>query len=252
MKEIELTHGLVALVDDEDYKYLNQWNWHASRTKYTFYARRNLKSGEVHSTKRMHREIFEHISGELGHLIIDHINGDGLDNRRSNLRIADHRKNEWNSRKKPAKVNKHHPYKGITFARGHWCAQIKVGDRHIHCGYYPTPGEAAAAYDEAAVKYFGDFARTNAHLPEAVDTVTAVAPVRAPPKKRKGTTSIYKGVSYQTDRNKWVAYIDIPGKRIVCGRYSTQNDAAQAYNNAALIYLGKNAKLNKICDAQDD
>jgi hypothetical protein len=252
MKEIELTQGKVALVDDEDYEYLNQWNWFAQRAKYTFYARRNI-SDPINRANRttcpMHRVILEQQYGELDDQIVDHINGNGLDNRRSNLRITDRFGNARNSKKKPSRVNKHHPYKGITFARGRWCAQIKVGNRHIHCGYYSTPEEAAAAYDEAAKRFFGEFARTND------SPLVNIGPLQMKcdgglPKKRKGTTSIYKGVSYQPERCKWVAYIDVNRKRFVLGRYTTQEDAAIAYNKAALFHFGERAQLNKICGVQ--
>jgi hypothetical protein len=249
MKEIELTQGKVALVDDEDYEYLSQWNWYASKAKYTFYARRNLTSEDgKRSTKRMQRDILEHVLGGLGGHVVDHINGDGLDNQRSNLRVASHRENMFNSRRRLSSI-----YKGITYTRGYWCAQIHVGGKRIHCGYYSTPEEAASAYDDAAKKYFGEFARVNTDpgfLIEEDNSRSESTSQMPLPKKRKGTTSRYKGVSYQPERCKWVAYIDINRKRTVLGRYTTQEDAAIAYNKAALLHFGDRAQLNKICGVQ--
>lgn len=200
MKEIKLTQGKVALVDDEDFEYLDQWNWFAHKAKYTWYARRNYCSGPDktrRTTKPLHREIFEYRGIELGDLEIDHINGNGLDNRKSNLRAAKHQENNRNSRKKPNRVYHGHAYKGITFARGHWGAKISTGNRNIHLGYYSTPEEAAKAYDEAAKRYFGEFARTNESprsqaFPDSKFESTVAMNSNDCPTKRKNTTSKYR------------------------------------------------------------
>jgi len=91
----------------------------------------------------------------------DHINHDGLDNRRANLRVCTNRQNQRNQRAQG--VPKTSRYKGVWFStREHcWTAQIAVGDNRIHLGYFTSEESAAVAYDNAARKYFGEFAQTN-------------------------------------------------------------------------------------------
>ena len=89
----------------------------------------------------------------------DHINGDGLDNRRANLRPVTHAQNMQNRRGNGP------TFKGIycveRTTRNPWMAKIAVAKKQIYLGYYATPEDAARAYDEAAKKYFGEFARLN-------------------------------------------------------------------------------------------
>lgn len=156
-KEIPLTQGQVSLVDDEDFEWLNQWNWFAMARRQTFYARREGKTLFGRRTAIfLHRVIMDAPKG----MQVDHINGDGRDNRRSNLRLATNAENCRN-RQLPS-VNTS-GYKGVVFKSefGKWRATIGVNSSRIHLGYFESPIEAARAYDEAARKYFGEFARTN-------------------------------------------------------------------------------------------
>ncbi len=246
MKEIELTQGKVALVDDEDYEYLNQWNWHTSRGNTTFYAKRNYyisKDPLIQRPKLMHRDIFERRGVDLKGLGVDHINGNGLDNRWENLRPATDRDNARNRRKQTGCSSK-----GVYRYEGRcWRAQIHVVDEQISLGYYDTREEAEAAYDAAAKKYFGKFARTNSELVEEVQYPPKMNLSnfgKKAPKKRKNATSIYRGVSYRSDTHNWCAFTTVNGKKVNCGSYQTQEEAALAYNNAALRYHGKDAILN--------
>ena len=251
MKEIDLTQGKVALVDDEDYTYLIQWNWFATKQPCTYYAKRSVthpRSGAVW----MHREILEYHGIEINNLDTDHINGDGLDNRKENLRVATRLENSRNRRKHPCKVNSSHPYKGITAVNGrYWSARIRINGDRIYLGCFSTPEEASKSYEEAAKKYFGEFARLNdsppvhasSNIPQSTDTKYTY-------KKHKDARSIYKGVYPRPHSSLWQAELYFEGKHIYCGNYSTQEDAARAYNKAALAYLGERAKLNKICDSE--
>jgi hypothetical protein len=92
-------------------------------------------------------------------IIIDHINGDGLDNRKENLRICTHSQNHFNSNKYLITSS---IYKGVTkVENGKWIAHLSINKKHIYIGIYKRETDAAVAYDNAARKYFKDFARVN-------------------------------------------------------------------------------------------
>ena len=103
-------------------------------------------------------------------LVIDHINGNGLDNRRANLRLATVAQNAWNSKKRKSRSG----YKGVCYdkAKRRWRAAIVHHGRRIHLGYFKEKLEAAKAYDTAAIKYFGQFAHTNFHHEETKKLTT--------------------------------------------------------------------------------
>ena len=156
MKTIPLHNGMVAIVDDEDYETLAFGRaWQAQKSKTGFYAARS-KWGKAKSTKEyMHRTIMRAKKGQY----VDHISGNGLDNRKANMRLCSNQENSRNQRKRAGSS----AYKGVSWykKRQCWRAHIVVDNRQLHLGYHPTEIEAAVAYDAAAAKLFGDFARTN-------------------------------------------------------------------------------------------
>jgi hypothetical protein len=254
MKKIPLTQGKVSLVDDDDFEYLNQFNWHMSTYRELNYAKRNVRAGTSHKLRPMHREIFEYRGIDLTNLEVDHINGDGLDNRRSNLRLATHKENLANCAKRSATRCKNHGFKGITFnpKNAKWVAQIAVNGKHIECGEYNTPSKAANAYDDAAVQYFGKFAKTNEDLLCATSTSTESPDVKYSGeirKKPKSASSTYRGVNFNKQQRKWFSRIRVSGKEIYCGTYPTEEDAARAYNDAVKRYFGlSDPRINKLPD----
>jgi len=127
-----------AIVDDEDYGYLNQWKWSACKGRNTFYVKRTGKNKETIS---MHILVMQTPRG----LYTDHINHNGLDNRRSNLRIVTNRENQMNRRglKSSNKSGVH----GVCSHLGGWRAQSKVNGKDIWLGWFKTKIEAARAYD---------------------------------------------------------------------------------------------------------
>lgn len=158
MKEIQLTQGKVALVDDADFEYLNQWKWFADKaTNNKFYAvRKSIRINGKGINQKMHRIIF----GNNLESHIDHINGDTLDNRRINLRICTHQQNMFN--KPISKANKS-GYKGVSFIGSNkmYRAAICINKKTIHIGNFYYAKQAAKAYNEAAIKYHGEFANLN-------------------------------------------------------------------------------------------
>lgn len=154
--EIPLTQGQFALVDDEDAAAVLAHKWYAVRSVpgYTFYADRKIRRPDG---SRAHMKLHTFLTGWP---LVDHINLDGLDNRRSNLRPATTAQNARNQRRYR---NNTSGYKGVTWHRRdqNWQAYIRVDGCRHHLGAHVTPEEAARAYDAAAREYFGEFAYLN-------------------------------------------------------------------------------------------
>lgn len=157
MKRISLTKGKFALVDDEDYAVLNQYKWYAMKNWNTFYATRTLSG----ITVSMHREVLGLQKGDGK--VTDHIDHDGLNNQRSNLRVCTIQQNCMNQRK--AK-NKSSIYKGVCLdkQRNKWRVEILFSNKYIYLGSFDSEIKAAEAYDKKAKELFGDFAKTNKEL----------------------------------------------------------------------------------------
>lgn len=156
MKQIKLTQNKVALVDDEDYDFLSNWKWFASWDGHNWYARRNSGVYPFRRQIQMHRVIMD-VTNELE---VDHKDGNGLNNQKYNLRICTHAKNTINKKKH---VDNTSGYKGVTFnkATGKYVASIYVDGKRISLGYFVDIIDAAKTYDKAAIKYFGEYSKTN-------------------------------------------------------------------------------------------
>jgi hypothetical protein len=159
VKTIHITRGTVAFVSDEDYDYINSFNWSCRpNDNGTAYAiRKGRRRTDEKRTVEMHREIIKVPKG----MQIDHINGDGLDNRRENLRIACVQTNAFN-RGKPSMACTSQ-YKGVLRRQGKivWEARLKYNDKAIYLGNYADEEDAASAYNYAAILMFGEFAKPN-------------------------------------------------------------------------------------------
>lgn len=155
-KQIQLTQGKVSLVDDDMFEYLNQWKWCAAKNQGRWYAIRSEGTKPFQRTIRMHRVVIN----PGPDTDVDHKDGNGLNNQRYNLRECIHIKNSANRSKN---INNISGYKGVYWNEKakKWHAQIMVSYKRIHLGLFQNPGDAARAYDEAAKKYFGEFARFN-------------------------------------------------------------------------------------------
>jgi len=142
-----------AIIDNGDWLLIKSYKWHVMCT--------SIKSGKklYAYTNRlgvtsMHRLIMDAKSGQ----IIDHVNGNGLDNRRSNLRFSSHTLNQINRGKQK---NNKSGYKGVCRRRNKWIAQISKNKKHYFLGYFNSKIEAAKAYDAKAKELYNDFARLN-------------------------------------------------------------------------------------------
>jgi hypothetical protein len=156
VKEIPLTKGQVALVDDEDYATISAYRWFAFRPcpSTGFYARRSTWIMQRKRGVSMHRQI---IGQSCEGALVDHKDGNGLNNCRSNLRIVNHSQSVQNRRKTVGHVG----YKGVGPSGGKWKAKLQHHGREFYLGTFQRPEEAARAYDAKAREVFGEFACVN-------------------------------------------------------------------------------------------
>jgi hypothetical protein len=155
MKRIPLTQGFFTLVDDEDFEELSKFNWHFARGRKTNYAARGVRVGGKMKRIYLHRQLLNAPKG----VEIDHEDGDGLNNRRGNVRFASRAQNTTNR----PKIRGRSKYKGVSqsIRPVGWKASIRAQGRGIHLGYFRIEEDAARAYNTAAQKFFGKFARLN-------------------------------------------------------------------------------------------
>ncbi len=168
-RRIYLDEGLWTIVDVADYYFFARFKWYAAGNKNKYYATRGQRIGTDYiKLVRLHRLIMDAPKGVL----VDHRNGDSLDNRRANLRLATRAQNCGNMRKRK---NTSSRFKGVCFHKKYrkWTAYISVAKKRISLGYFDSEIEAAKAYDEAAKKYRGEFACLN--FAESADSVQRTA-----------------------------------------------------------------------------
>lgn len=151
MREIVLTKNKVAFVDNEDYERVNAFRWYFEHG----YARRDIRDGKNRERLYMHRFILSLRSSK----VVDHKNRNGLDNRKENLRIGNQSLNLANQKKNTKNTS---GYKGVCWHKTlkYWVAALKVKGKN-NVKYRKTKEEAALAYNEMAIKYFGEFALLN-------------------------------------------------------------------------------------------
>jgi hypothetical protein len=153
MKEIRLTKGKVAIVDDEDFEFLNRRMWQFTTGGYVTTTIRRIG---CRKTICMHRLVMNTPDG----MDTDHINGNKLDNRKENLRICTTAENCQNQK---IRTTNKSGYKGVFFCKytNKWRAMIRTNYKLKNLGVFKTPEEAALAYDAEAIAKHGKFARTN-------------------------------------------------------------------------------------------
>jgi hypothetical protein len=163
-RRIYLGQGEYTIVDPDVYYRLGNDNYYLVGKGTRLYAAHNVKAGGSVIQVRLHREIMNapHV------LLVDHINGNGLDNRRANLRLATHTQNMHNCRKRKNATSQ---YVGVWLdkSRTLWNSSITNEGKKIYLGRFKTEIDAARAYDRAAIKYHGDFARLNFSREDYID-----------------------------------------------------------------------------------
>jgi len=154
MKKIFLSNGQVSLVSDEDFLYLSGYNWWPGKMN------REFVQGRIGGKRcAMHHVILKRMGIDRDDKVTDHIDGNPLNNQRSNLRVATYSQNNMNVAR--LKRNKS-GYKGVSWKKDHqkWESHIQFNGQVHYLGLFDTPEEAHTAYCEAAEYYFGEFART--------------------------------------------------------------------------------------------
>ena len=161
LREIQLTQGQIAFVDDEDYEAISAKKWSVVKSWNNFYARRYERIDGVQTIVYMHRLLANADKNRQ----VDHKDRNTLNNCKDNLRLCSNTENSQN-RKKRKTLNPQSEFKGVRPKGGIFLAHIKINGRDHFIGSFKSEHEAAKAYDKAAIQHFGEFAHLN--FPDAV------------------------------------------------------------------------------------
>lgn len=260
MKFIPLTQRQCAIVDDIDYDWLSEYNWFAHKkvhsNKINYYACRKLRVVKdnriIKTTTYMHRIILEqmilektieekNINIDDYKFLTDHVNRNGLDNRRSNLRFCTSCQNQYNRGKAYFSEFPSSIYKGVNYKRNGWEASMSVDHQIIYVGRFSNERLAAFAYDEYARKYHLEFAKLN--LPELTEQEYNDLKEQMND-ELNWKSSKYRGVVWNKNNQKWVAQLRHNKHLYYLGYYIDEIDAAKAYDRKAVELRGANTRLN--------
>lgn len=207
-------------IDGEDFVKVKKYTWWLNYSKHTdsFYIDSEYKDNKKRIKVKLHRYLVDCPEG----MVVDHIDGNTLNNCRSNLRICKLSENSRNRKD----TSSSSVYKGVFLIKRDnvYTAAIRYENNLIYLGRFKNEANAAKAYNEAAIKYFGEFARLNVIEEDIV------------PEEPRECHSVYRGVSFDCSRNKFKAYFQKDKKNIYLGRFNIELEAALAYNNACDKY----------------
>lgn len=215
----------IVKIDEEDYSKIKDYNWRANKAKgYNYYyvvAHKNKKA------ILLHRLIMNVKKGCL----IDHLNHDTLDNRKENLRICTYQQNMHNRKKIKIKTSK---YKGVHFdkTKDKYIATIVVNKKRIKLGYFFNEENAALKYNEAAIKYFGQFALLN----DLSDIINF-------PKEKNKEKKLSHRIYWHKVKNKWQVSFLYNKKIFHIGSFETKIDAINAHNETCDKYNLQDRKV---------
>ncbi|MDA8220868.1 MAG: HNH endonuclease [Desulfitobacterium hafniense] len=234
MKEISLTQGQVAIVDDDRYDELSKLTWQASWSPSTksFYACSGVyRKGPIN----MARMILNAPKG----VFVDHINGDTLDNRVDNLRLATNRQNQQNQHKQKSSI-----YPGVYWkkANSKWVAKISINKKDVHLGYFFTERDAFNAYISACQTHGFDVDQMlekfeSIEEDENRKLIYPCSRFRKCSNQRSDNKSGVTGVHWKTRDNRWVAQIGVNGKRFLLGSFRDISDAITTRKSAEVQYF---------------
>lgn len=238
-------HGKKIIhVDDDDYEFLDKMTWTVYKARNTFYAagvirKRYRKSGDPARVK-MHRWIMKCPDG----MQVDHIDGDGLNNRKDNLRLATQSQNGKNKRVKKSNST---GFKGVGYneKKDLYVTRIGVNGTLVYGGRTKNKYAAAVKYNELALQFFGEFACLN----ELTEEELIMAKESIPSKRiTKSNSTGYRGVCVikNTSDRIYAATVFVNRKNKYLGSFSTPEEAAEVYNRAVIEFKKPIQWLNKI------
>jgi len=226
MKEIKLSNGNIALIDDDDFEMVSKWKWQENQRGY---AKGKVRINDDWKTVSMHRFIMKPPSDK----VVDHINHNKLDNRKSNLRICTPQQNSANV----PKLSKTKNYKGVRYKNGGYEASLVVKGEYKYIGSYSSEIAAANAYNYYAKQYNGEFAYlNNLHVNMGKDEFEQY-------RLEKKITSKFKGVGFNKQKQKWLVRLQYNRKSKFIGWFDSEIEGALAYDQY-IIENNLNKQLN--------
>lgn len=218
--------GKFAKVSHEDYERLSQYNWYVTQGY--------VETSAYPKHYRMHRMV---LNAEYESAHIDHINRDKLDNRRSNLRLCSQAENNRNVHQKGRGAN---TYQGVRFDKklGKWTANFHFEGKNYYLGAYDSEIDAAKVRDGIAKFLDPNFSFLNFPDVKPINPDTFILPYMRGDK----TSSIYQGVSWSSQKQKWHAIAKIKGRSKHIGFFDDEVEAAKARDSVVLYYGATHAK----------
>lgn len=217
-----------VMVDDEDVEKIQKHKWYLKRRAFRIQRVHYFENSSIGS---LHRYIMGCVKGD--NLYVDHIDHNGLNLQKSNLRICSNGENGRNQLKRSANTS---GYKGVHWDShtNNWVARIGVNNKRISLGHYLDILKAARAYDIASIVFHGEFGLLNfdREIYSGIDCIAELDEILP-----RETSSVYRGVSYNTDARKWKVLLNPNNTKYNLGSYLDEKEAALAYK-AGLIILG--------------